>query len=212
MSPYYSEMSGCGLAGIVNRNGEKINGKFIYDSITSMKERGNGMGAGFAAYGIYPEMADYYAFHVMLDDLDCESEVNTVLNRSFKIVKSEIIPTKEVPSLYKKTKPPVFYRYFVEPRDDARLPMESEEDLVVRTVMTINEKVKGAYVISSGKNMGAFKGVGHPDEIGDFFEIKEEDALKLIKYRKEKLKLALDTEDKIFEELKKVELIRPKQW
>ncbi len=167
----YSEMAGCGLAGIVNRDGKKISGKFIYDSITAMKERGNGMGAGYAAYGIYPDMAEYYAFHVMLDDLDYESEVNAVLNKSFRIVKSEMIPTKSVPSLYKKTKPPYFYRYFVEPREDARLPMESEEDLVVRVVMTINDKVKGAYVISSGKNMGAFKGVGHPDEIGDFFEI-----------------------------------------
>ena len=169
----YSEMSGCGLAGIVNRNGEPISGKFIYDSITAMKERGNGMGAGYTAYGIYPEMKEYYAFHVMLDELDYESEVNAVLSRSFRIVKSEMIPTKSVPSLYKKTRPPIFYRYFVEPREDAKLPMETEEDLVVRVVMTINEKVKGAYVISSGKNMGAFKGVGHPDEIGDFFEIKE---------------------------------------
>ena len=138
----YSEMAGCGLAGIVNRDGKKISGKFIYDSITAMKERGNGMGAGYAAYGIYPDMAEYYAFHVMLDDLDYESEVNAVLNKSFRIVKSEMIPTKEVPSLYKKTKPPYFYRYFVEPREDARLPMESEEDLVVRVVMTINDKVR----------------------------------------------------------------------
>ena len=125
------EMSGCGLAGIVNRDGKKISGKYIYDSITSMKERGNGMGAGYAAYGIYPDMAEYYAFHVMLDDLDVESEVKAVLNRFFKIVKSEIIPTKSVPSLYKKTKPPVFYRYFVEPKDDEKLPLESGEDMVV---------------------------------------------------------------------------------
>jgi glutamate synthase domain-containing protein 1 len=166
-------MSGCGLAGIVNKDGKATSGKFIYESISSMKERGNGMGAGYAAYGIYPDMAEYYAFHVMLDSLDVEPEVKAVLTRFFKIVKSEIIPTKSVPSLYKKTTPPLFYRYFVEPKEDARLPLESEEDMVVRAVMTINDGVKGAYVISSGKNMGAFKGVGHPDEIGDFFEIKE---------------------------------------
>jgi len=45
----------------------------------------------------------------------------------------------------------------------------------------------------------------------DFFEIKEEDAMKVIKYRKEKLKLALNTEEQIFEELKKVELIKPRK-
>ncbi len=42
----------------------------------------------------------------------------------------------------------------------------------------------------------------------DFFEIKEEDAMKMIKYRKEKLKLALETEKQIFDELRKVELIK----
>jgi len=45
----------------------------------------------------------------------------------------------------------------------------------------------------------------------DFFEIKEKDAMKVIKYRKEKLKLALNTEEQIFEELKKVELIKPRK-
>ena len=90
----YSEMSGCGLAGIVNRDGKKISGKFIYDSITSMKERGNGMGAGFAAYGIYPEMAEYYAFHVMLEDKELESEVSAVLHRFFKVVKARSFPQR----------------------------------------------------------------------------------------------------------------------
>ncbi|WP_022847558.1 MULTISPECIES: class II glutamine amidotransferase [unclassified Desulfurobacterium] len=169
----YSEMSGCGLAGFINRDGKRVSGKDIFDSITSMKERGNGMGAGYAAYGIYPDMAEYYAFHVMMDSMDIATEITAVLNRFFHIVKSEMIPTKSVPSLYKKTTPPVFYRYFVTPREDVKLPLETEEDMVVRAVMTINENVKGAYVISSGKNMGAFKGVGEPDEIGEFFEIDQ---------------------------------------
>ena len=43
----------------------------------------------------------------------------------------------------------------------------------------------------------------------DFFEIKEEDALKSIKYRKQKLALALNTQEQVYEELKKVKLIKP---
>lgn len=42
----------------------------------------------------------------------------------------------------------------------------------------------------------------------DFFEIKEEDALKSIKYRKQKLALALKTQEQVYEELKKVRLIK----
>jgi len=43
----------------------------------------------------------------------------------------------------------------------------------------------------------------------DFFEISEEDALKSIKYRKQKLALALNTQEQVYEELKKVKLIKP---
>jgi glutamate synthase domain-containing protein 1 len=39
--------------------------------------------------------------------------------------------------------------------------------------MDINSSVPGAYIFSSGKNMGAFKGVGYPEEIGDYFKLDE---------------------------------------
>ena len=29
-----------------------------------MRDRSNGLGGGFAAYGIYPEYKDFYALHV----------------------------------------------------------------------------------------------------------------------------------------------------
>ena len=32
-----------------------------------MHDRSNGLGGGFAGYGIYPEYEDYYAFHVFYD-------------------------------------------------------------------------------------------------------------------------------------------------
>jgi glutamate synthase domain-containing protein 1 len=39
--------------------------------------------------------------------------------------------------------------------------------------MQVNAGVKGAVVFSSGKNMGIFKGVGYPEDIGRFFRIEE---------------------------------------
>ena len=47
------------------------------------------------------------------------------------------------------------------------------EDYVVHVVMLINSTVDGAFVASSGKNMGAFKGVGYPEEIGHYFLLEE---------------------------------------
>lgn len=49
----------------------------------------------------------------------------------------------------------------------------TEEDFIVNFVMNINSKVRGAYIISSGKNMGVFKGVGYPEDIGEFYKLDE---------------------------------------
>jgi len=40
-------------------------------------------------------------------------------------------------------------------------------------VMHVNKDINGAYVVSSGKNMGIFKGVGFPEDIGEFFRVDE---------------------------------------
>ncbi|MFQ6079718.1 MAG: glutamine amidotransferase family protein, partial [Thermodesulfobacteriota bacterium] len=48
-----------------------------------------------------------------------------------------------------------------------------EADFVVSLVMDINAKIAGSFVASSGKNMGVFKGVGYPEDIGDFFRLDE---------------------------------------
>ena len=70
--------------------------------------------------------------------------------------------------------PPLVWRYFLMPHrrkvEAIGLPID---DIVVRTVMGINAGVDGAFVASSGKNMGAFKGVGYPEEIAEFFRLEE---------------------------------------
>ena len=47
--------SGCAIAAIIDRKGNRINGSEIIKSIALMHDRSNGLGGGFAAYGIYPE-------------------------------------------------------------------------------------------------------------------------------------------------------------
>ena len=48
-----------------------------------------------------------------------------------------------------------------------------EKEFVARTVMKINTEMKGAYVFSSGKNMGTFKAVGFPEDVGRFYRLEE---------------------------------------
>ena len=48
-----------------------------------------------------------------------------------------------------------------------------EKEFVARTVMKINTEMPGAYVFSSGKNMGTFKAVGFPEDVGVFYKLEE---------------------------------------
>ena len=48
-----------------------------------------------------------------------------------------------------------------------------EKEYTARTVMHINTYLKGAYVFSSGKNMGVFKAVGFPEDVGKFYKLDE---------------------------------------
>ena len=47
---------------------------------------------------------------------------------------------------------------------------------MTRAVMAINTRIKGAYVFSCGKNMGVFKAVGYPEDVGYFYRLEEYEA------------------------------------
>ena len=164
-------ISGCGLVGILNKRGKRIGGEVVRRAICLMNDRGNGLGSGFAAYGIYPEWKELYAFHIMYDDFDALSETEEYLEANFKLEKKEEIPHQEVAAIRSC---PLLWRYFLEPRQSGiqrEMAGLSPDDFVVRAVMNINSQIAGAYVFSSGKNMGVFKGVGFPREIAEFYEI-----------------------------------------
>ncbi|MFO7296204.1 MAG: glutamine amidotransferase family protein [Clostridia bacterium] len=159
--------AGCAISGIMNKKGLLFSGDDIVKSIALMHERSNGLGGGFAAYGIYPEYKDLYAFHVFYHHSGAKEDTETFLKKHFDIKLSGEIPTRKVPSIKDV---PIIWRYFVLPREDKLMEWGlAEEEFVVRCVMRINSNIDGAFVVSSGKNMGVFKGVGYPEDIGEFY-------------------------------------------
>ena len=163
--------SGCAMSGIMDRSGARHNGSDILKSIALMHDRSNGLGGGFAAYGIYPEYKELYAFHVMYESKQARSETEAYLDKHFMSEKQERIPTQNVKSI---KNPPDIWRYFLYPHP-VRLNMSEldEDEYTMRHVFHINAHIDGAFVASSGKNMGAFKGVGYPEEIGEFYRIED---------------------------------------
>ncbi|OGO04690.1 MAG: hypothetical protein A2Y73_01210 [Chloroflexi bacterium RBG_13_56_8] len=158
----------CGLFGLIDTSGQRRDGSSIVAAISCMKERGNGLGAGYAAYGLYPHFGDYYAFHVMCSSEQARGELDEYLRHYFAVVHDEPIPHKEVPGILDA---PVVWRYFLLPQTDQAMG-RSEGDYVVHRVMQINSQLEGSFVFSSGKNMGIFKGVGHPDQIAEFYQVQ----------------------------------------
>ena len=63
--------SGCAISAAISKDGRKFTGEGIIRSMVPMHDRSNGLGGGFAAYGIYPDYKDYYALHIFYDDNDC---------------------------------------------------------------------------------------------------------------------------------------------
>ncbi len=136
-----------------------------------MHERSNGLGGGFAAYGIYPDYKDYYALHIFYDDLSAKRECEVFLERHFDIINLSKIPTRKTPKI---TNEPLLWRYFVLPLPTKLAESQIDErEFVSRCVFSINTKLSGCYVFSSGKNMGVFKAVGYPEDVGEFYRLEE---------------------------------------
>ena len=163
--------SGCAIAAVISKEGKRMTGEAIVESMKPMHDRSNGLGGGFAGYGIYPEYKDFYALHMFFDERETRKSTETFLKERFEIVKSEIIPTRKIPSI---TDEPIIWRYFVTPLKSVLADLQlDEKEFVARTVMKINTEIKGAYVFSSGKNMGTFKAVGFPEDVGVFYKLDE---------------------------------------
>ncbi|MCL1963624.1 MAG: hypothetical protein FWF69_01000, partial [Firmicutes bacterium] len=88
--------SGCAISGIIDKSGKRMNGESIIKSITVMHDRSNGLGGGFAAYGIYPEYKDYYALHVFYDSAPAKKACEEFFERHFDIINLSKIPTRKI--------------------------------------------------------------------------------------------------------------------
>ncbi len=163
--------SGCAIAAIISREGHRMSGAGIIQAMRPMRQRSNGLGGGFAAYGIYPEYRDFYALHIFYDDSASRTACEMFLKDSFEVVRSENIPTRKTPAI---TDEPLIWRYFVAPLNSVLAAMQlDEKEYTARMVTKINTQIPGAYVFSSGKNMGCFKAVGYPEDVGHFYRLEE---------------------------------------
>ncbi|MGI5986447.1 MAG: glutamine amidotransferase family protein [Clostridiales bacterium] len=163
--------SGCAISGLISKKEKGICGDTIVESMTVMHERSNGLGGGFAGYGIYPQYKDLYALHIFYDGMRCREICEKFIDEVFEVVNLSKIPIRKTAKI---TNEPLIWRYFVTPSHNKLKDSQlDEKEFTARAVLKINREIDGCYVFSSGKNMGVFKAVGYPEDVGEFYRLDE---------------------------------------
>jgi len=169
-NPYGDDKAfdGCSIFGVMDTSGAPINASVAVEAIDLMRDRDNGLGGGFAGYGIYPEHPEEYAFHVMYASREGRRVGEEYLSQWFTIEKTETMDVD--PSALRDA--PEMVRYFVSLPTD-KLGDDDPEQYLADRQMTINTELTDSFVFSAAKNMGVFKGVGHPFDIARFFKLDQ---------------------------------------
>ena len=170
-NPYHDDkvIDACSIFGAMDTSGKRFSGRGVIKGIANMHDRGNGLGGGFAVYGLYPEYADIYAFHIMYLSQKGKEDVEAFLKDKFHLIHTEEVPSQPTPAIIN---PPLVWRYFLETRQQ-KPEGQADDDYVVESVMQVNTQFPDAFVFSSGKDMAVFKGVGYPEEIAEYFCLEQ---------------------------------------
>lgn len=170
-NPYGDDkvIDSCSVFGMMDKKKRLFTGDKIIEASTSMNERANGLGSGYAIYGLYPKYWNNYAFHIMYDDKKALDWGSKFIESNFEIVFDEDIP---MDNYGKRENLPIMRRYFTNIKAD-NLNGLQEEEYIINKCLDINTSGSGAYVFSSGKNMGVFKGVGWPQDIAKIFRLND---------------------------------------
>ena len=79
----------CGLFGMMDLLGRRFGAEDPVKAIANMHERGNGLGGGFAVYGIYPEFKEDYALHIMYLNQESKEKAEAILDSNFNVRRTE---------------------------------------------------------------------------------------------------------------------------
>src|SRR5512133_2126816 len=96
INPYNDDkdFSACGIFAAMNTEGQRFGSKDVVRAMANMHDRGNGLGGGFAVYGIYPQFKDHYAFHIMYLSKDAKETTDRILASRFDIIYDEEMQTR----------------------------------------------------------------------------------------------------------------------
>ena len=159
--------------GICDESGALMSGEVAIKAMAVQHDRGNGLGGGFAGYGIYPEFPDHFCFHMMYHDLEGQGGGRGGLRPLLRgrprradadARRSRASATRRCCGATSSSPTRTSSRRSEMSRRGLRRPHGHAHQLAASTARSSHPR---------GKNMGAFKGVGYPEEIGHYFRLEE---------------------------------------
>ncbi len=114
-------------------------------------------------------MRSMYFFDTQAAKDECEREIE----RHFRHRKPVQDPDPSHPSI---TDEPMIWRYFVAPADQARREPARRARVRHASSSASTTRSNGAYIFSSGKNMGVFKANGFPEDVGEYYMLENYEA------------------------------------
>ena len=158
--------------GICDECGALMSGEVAIRAMAVQHDRGNGLGGGFAGYGIYPEFPDHFCFHMMYHDLQAKEEAEAVFDqllhrrprRADADAPGQGHHRRAAAVALLPAARPAQARDSRDDRRGLRRPRRHAHQLAASTARSSPRR---------GKNMGAFKGVGFPEEIGHYYLLEE---------------------------------------
>lgn len=154
--------AGCAISGFINRSGRRTNGSVIVNSIACMHDRSNGLGGGYAGYGIYPEYKDQYAFHVFYDSNEARIKTEAFIDRHFDVINLSRIPTRKHPNI---TDEPLL--------DNLRVLAYGLSDTMAQIFQSADQVDSGSEQVSAGAQanaQGATEQAGSVEELAATIE------------------------------------------
>jgi len=191
---------GCGVIGIACS--EKIAGRHLLQSLTQMRNRGNGKGGGIAAVGLIPEefgvsqkvmeedylIAVAYLYPSVRAEVEETSiyptfEVDHVREQAhiddFSTLDGLDVPPPEVVYYFVRIKPGVLDAFRNEQNMGDVSQRKVEDEIVFQNTYQLNSKYYAstgetrAFVLSHGKNLLVLKMVGYGDDVVKYYQLED---------------------------------------
>ena len=191
---------GCGVIGMAAN--VQIAASHMLESLSQMRNRGNGKGGGIAAVGLVPEefgvsaevmTNDYLLAVAYLDDSVREALEQEYVYRVFDVdhvyQQPHVVDFRQIDEL--DVKPPEVVLYFVRPKEERLAAFMNEngmqdwprrkveDELVYQNTYKLNMAYyqstgeKQAFVLSHGKNLLVLKMVGYGDDVIRYYQLEE---------------------------------------